>query len=81
GDTWPHLTLVLDVPPEVGMARKRGDAEADRIEQRDAAFHARVRDGYLRFAQKRPDATAVVDATPRVQDVHAQIVAARVWRR
>jgi dTMP kinase len=59
----PDLTLILDVPPETGMARaaSRG-AAADRYERLDAGFHARVRAGFLAIAAAEPGRCAVVDA-------------------
>ncbi len=44
----PHLTLVLDIPPEVGLARQRvGERDHDRLEREDADFHRRVAAAYL----------------------------------
>ncbi len=44
----PHLTLVLDIPPEVGLARQRvGEKDHDRLEQEDVDFHRRVAAAYL----------------------------------
>jgi dTMP kinase len=50
GGLLPELTLVLDVPPET--ARIRVGSARDRIEDRPADYHARVRDGYLRAARE-----------------------------
>jgi dTMP kinase len=87
GGLRPDLTIILDVPPEVGMERKLslptgpisevgGDGTGDRIEQRSLAFHVRVRDGYRRFAEKHPDATVLLDGARSAEAVHADIVAA-----
>jgi len=44
----PHLTLVLDIPPEVGLARQRSGAkDHDRLEREDPDFHRRVAAAYL----------------------------------
>ncbi len=44
----PHLTLVLDIPPEVGLARQRvGEKDHDRLEREDVDFHRRVAAAYL----------------------------------
>jgi dTMP kinase len=54
GETLPHLTLVLDLPPEVGLERLRRQGQRlDRIEREDAAFHARV--GAFFSAARGPD--------------------------
>jgi dTMP kinase len=58
----PDLTLLLDVEPEVGLARARGDGAPDRIEQESLAFHARVRQGFLDLASGDPDRYLVVEA-------------------
>jgi dTMP kinase len=70
----PDLTLILDIPPEAGMARAaaRGVA-ADRYERLDAGFHARVRAGFLAIAAAEPARCAVVDATRDADAVFAAI--------
>jgi dTMP kinase len=73
---WPDLTLVLDLEPELGFARRHtetGGRDTDRIEAEPLAFHRRVRDGFLRLAQAAPDRIRVVDAAQSAADVHAQI--------
>jgi dTMP kinase len=65
GDTRPDLTLILDVPPELGLARaavRRGHDEADRFEAESLAFHARLRDAFRAIAAREPDRCVVVDA-------------------
>jgi dTMP kinase len=57
----PHLTILLDIPVEEGLARKR--KSRDRFEQEDLAFHQRVREGYLKLAAAEPGRWLVVDAT------------------
>lgn len=70
----PDLTLVLDLPPDVGMARaaSRG-AAADRYERLDAGFHARVRAGFLAIAAAEPGRCVVVDAARREEVVFSQV--------
>jgi dTMP kinase len=71
----PDLTLVLDLPPEAGMARAMGrGVAADRYERLDAAFHARVRDGFLAIAAAEPARCAVVDAAGAVDAVFGDIL-------
>ncbi len=63
GDFWPDLTLLLDVPVEIGMQRvasRRGPD--DRYEQLERAFHEKLRQGFLGLAGKEPQRFAVVDA-------------------
>jgi len=59
----PDLTILLDVPIEVGLARKTETADQTRFETDfDVAFHRRVRDGFLSLAAADADRFAVVDA-------------------
>jgi len=63
----PDLVVLLDIPAEKGLARKEAKKH-DRFEQEDAAFHQRVREGYLELAASEPQRWLVVDATlPRVK--------------
>jgi dTMP kinase len=57
----PDLTVLLDLPPEQGRRRERGDA--DRFGREDVAFHERVRAGYRTLATQEPERWLVVDAT------------------
>ncbi|MEM9466218.1 MAG: dTMP kinase [Actinomycetota bacterium] len=67
----PHLTVLLDVPWSV--ARARLGEQMDRIEGAGAAFHTRVRDGYLEMAAADPDRWVVVDADGSVDEVAARV--------
>jgi len=58
----PDLTVLLDIPAEAGLARKKGKRQ-DRFEQEAIAFHHRVREGYLKLAAAEPERWLVVDAT------------------
>jgi dTMP kinase len=58
----PDLTILLDVPAEVGLARKTDDEQLRFEAAFDIAFHRRVRDGYLALAAAEPARFAVVDA-------------------
>jgi dTMP kinase len=71
GGLMPELTIVLDVPAEVAAARIA--RPLDRMEQQGAAFHARVREGFLAEAARAPGQVVVVDATRSVEDVQAEI--------
>ena len=76
GDTRPDLTLILDVPPEVGLARAAArNAVADRFEQEGLAFHSRVREAFLALAAADPTRCVVVDAGGTADEVAARIAA------
>ena len=77
GDTQPDLTVLLDVPVELGLGRahSRGGAET-RFEDKGAAFHMRLRDAYLAIAAAEPARCVVIDATQGLDAVEAAIWAA-----
>lgn len=72
--TWPDLTILLDLPAELGLERARAAREADRIEGEPIAFHRAVRNEFLRIAEHDPLRVRRVDATQS-----ADAVAEAVW--
>jgi dTMP kinase len=78
----PDLTLLLDVPPQVGLQRL--DRSLDRMESRGLAFHRKVRAGFLAIARRAPKRVVVIDATESADVVHDEvmrIVSDRLGRR
>lgn len=71
GGLVPHLTVLLDVPPEV--ARERFTEAPDRLESEPAEFHARVRSGFLTLAAADPGRYLVVDAGQEPEGVTSVI--------
>jgi dTMP kinase len=71
----PSLTILLDLPVEAGLARKKGE-KRDRFEQETIAFHRRVRQGYLAMAETEPDRWLVVDAAQSRDKI-----AAIIWQK
>jgi dTMP kinase len=74
GDLQPDMVVVLDVPVEVGLARRdAGHAEEltrfEDASRHDIAFHQRVRDGYLAMAAADPERWVVVDGSRDVDAV------------
>lgn len=69
-DLRPHLTVLLDVAPELGGTRFDNP---DRLEAEPVAFHQRVRAGFLELAERQPDHYAIVDASRPVDDIAAEI--------
>ena len=69
-DLRPHLTVLLDLPPQQGMSRFEG---RDRIEGESVEFHERVREGFLHLAGLAPEHYLVVDARRPVDEIAAQI--------
>lgn len=63
-DFRPDLTLILDVPPDIGLARTRGRGHDEtRFEKFDLAFHERLRATYLAIARRDPHRCVVIDAS------------------
>jgi dTMP kinase len=80
GGLMPDLRLLLDLPVEVGLARRLGGAgEVNRLDLADRAFHERVRAAYLELAAAEPAGWAVIDAARPAAAV-AEDVAAAVRR-
>ncbi len=76
GGLRPDLTILLDLPAEVGLARKTG-GEITRFESElDVRFHRRVRDGFLELAARERDRFAVVDAAQSPDRVAEAVLAA-----
>jgi dTMP kinase len=72
----PDLTVVLDLPPEAGMARAATRGEAlNRYERLGPAFHSRIRDAFLAIAAPAPERCAVVDAARPADAVTADLLA------
>jgi dTMP kinase len=77
GNLKPDLTLILDVPVEVGMQRaaaRRGSGAPDRFEAEDVKFHQQLREAYRQIAANEPKRCVLVDA-----NADANTVAASVW--
>lgn len=73
----PDLTLVLDVPPAVGLARAAARGQgSDRFEKEGPAYHAAVREAFLALAQAEPERCVLVDATGAEDEVAGRIIAA-----
>ena len=77
--TRPNLTLIVDVPVDIGLARadkRRSSDQADPYERRDGAFHQRLRDGFLAIARDEPQRCIVIDGTRAEAEVAATVWAA-----
>jgi dTMP kinase len=77
GDLKPDLTIILDVPVEVGMHRaaaRRGNDAPDRFEAEDLQFHYNLREAYRAIAAGDPERCVLIDA-----NADPDTVAGRVW--
>ena len=81
GDHRPDMTLILDLPVELGLARCAARGAMARFEAKGAAFHERVRVGFHRLAELEPERFAVIDASgdeAEVATAVARAVASRL---
>lgn len=72
-ECWPDLTIIFDVDEHV--ANRRLSPLLDRMEAKGAAFHRRVREGYLEQAREDPAGTLIVDASGDEDTVHQRLLA------
>jgi dTMP kinase len=73
GEVRPDLTLLLDAPIEVGMARAKNRGKLDRFEEEASEFFNNVRNNYLSRAKAEPDRFKVIDATQSLELVQVDI--------
>lgn len=77
GGAMPDMTILIDVPAAIGLARaksRRGTDTADRFEAESVEYHEDLRKAFLILAEREPDRIAVIDGrAPR------DVVAERVW--
>jgi len=71
----PDKVLILDLPPEIGMARARSRGELDRFERENHDFYERVRAGYLQRAVAMPERYSIIDAGQDLEAVQSAMAA------
>lgn len=79
GDFKPDLTIILDIDPEIGLARSFSKAKTMavkelRFEGRELEFHHNLRQGFLEIAQAEPQRCVVLDANKTIEELHQDIV-------
>lgn len=75
GKLRPDITILLDAPPRIGLARAKHRGPQDRIEQEKVEFFERVREGYLDRAKSDKKRFHVIDATQALPVVQEKILA------
>lgn len=76
GATQPDITLVLDLPAEIGMERaalRRGAIKADGFESESLSFHARLREAFIELAGRHPERCVLIDANANEHEVETRI--------
>ena len=74
GGLKPDLTILLDLPVEIGLARKAPDDRTRFETAFDVAFHQRVRSGFMAMAAAEPARFVVIDASGRPDDIARRVV-------
>lgn len=70
-NTYPNLTLLFDLDPEIGLNRiaKNAEREVNRLDKEKLDFHKKVREGYLILAKKFPERIKIIDASKSFNEV------------
>ncbi len=71
----PDLTLLFDVPIEIGLARRHAAGDVNRLDAAGLDFHRRVRDGYLALAAADQDHWETIDASAPLAEVTERTLA------
>lgn len=69
----PDITLLLDLPVEIGLERAKKRSEPDRFEREKIEFFEKVRSAYLSIAKASPERVKVIDAGKTLEQVQQQI--------
>jgi len=79
GERRPEITILLDIEPEVGLARARARnsrraEDEGRFEMEEVPFYTRIRNGYLDLASREPRRIRVVPANRSIEAVHQDVL-------
>lgn len=77
-DTWPDLTLLFDVAPEIGLQRIAANSgrEQNRLDMEKLSFHEKVYEGYQEVMRRYPDRIVEIDAAKEPEEIVADALAA-----
>lgn len=79
GSHRPEITVLLDIEPEIGLARARArnskrNEDEGRFEMEEVSFYTRIRNGYLELAAREPQRIHVIAANRSIESVHQDIL-------
>ena len=74
GDFTPDLTILLDIDPQIALARAKARGDANHFEAMDLSFHIKIREGFLALAAANPRRFVVIAADKGIDELHAEIV-------
>ena len=79
GDRRPEITILLDIEPEVGLARARSrnskrSEDEGRFEMEEIPFYTRIRNGYLELASRESNRIQIVAANRSIDAIHKEIL-------
>lgn len=72
-NTYPDMTLLLDLPVKVGLKRKEDSGEVNRLDMENHGFHEKVRSAYLELAKEDPKRWVIIDASRSLTAVEEEI--------
>jgi dTMP kinase len=72
-DLTPDLILLLDLPVQDGLIRRREEGDWNRLDAYEVEFHQRVREGYLSMAADDPARWLIVDAAAPMDEIQAEL--------
>ena len=74
GDIRPDMTIIFDLPIDVGLSRASSRSQPDRFEQESIDFFTRVRNAYLQRADQNPERYSIIDAEPDLETVQKNLL-------
>jgi dTMP kinase len=69
----PHVTVLFDIAPELGLSRAARGKRPDRFEREQVAFYERARQAYLKRAREAPHRIRVIDASRPLTEIHKEL--------
>lgn len=74
GNTFPDITILLEIQGKEGIYRKKNQGNLDRMESENVVFHEKVAEGYHQLANQSANRIYSIDGTQSIDTIHEQIV-------